>query len=223
MPDPKRERQRQNREAGRAAQLEAATAGQEEAEHHPCRGGHRAARRAGRPRPPSSSAATTTRRRRRQRAASTHHDRRAATTTTTTVQPGRLAAVAVQRHQAARQPQPADVHGTPADDASTPAKKYTATIETSLREDRRRARPQGRPEDGEQLRLPGPEEVLRRDRTSTGWCKDFVIQGGDPRRHRHRRPRLRVRGRAAPGRLQARLPGHGQLRARTPTARSSSS
>ena len=44
-----------------------------------------------------------------------------------------------------------------------------------------------------------------------------------PRGHRHRRPRLHVRGRVQPAQGRARRAGDGQRRARTPTARSSSS
>ena len=53
--------------------------------------------------------------------------------------------------------------------------------------------------------------------------KDFMIQGGCPRGHRHGRPRLHVRGRVQRPQGRARRAGDGERRARTPTARSSSS
>ena len=52
---------------------------------------------------------------------------------------------------------------------------------------------------------------------------DFVIQGGCPEGSGTRRPRLQVRRRAGAGRVHARRGRDGELRARTRTARSSSS
>ena len=98
------------------------------------------------------------------------------------------------------------------------------------RDHRRRAlhhqpRPKPGAQDGQQLRLPGRPPLLRLHRLPPGHPR---LRRPDrrPDRHRHRRPGLPVR-RRAPGEgrppVPAGLGGHGQLRAPTPTAASSSS
>ena len=85
-----------------------------------------------------------------------------------------------------------------------------------------RARPPRRAEDGQQLRVPGPLPLLRRRRVPPHH-PGLRAPGRRPHRDGLGRPGLPLRRRAAGGRaLQGRLAGHGQRRARTPTAASSS-
>ena len=86
-----------------------------------------------------------------------------------------------------------------------------------LRDVRRR-----RAEDGRQHARPGGEGLLRRPHVPPHHPR-LHDPGRLPAGHRHRRPGLRVRGRVQRPQDRPRRAGDGQRRARTPTARSSSS
>ena len=90
------------------------------------------------------------------------------------------------------------------------------------RHDGDRARPAGRAEDGEQLRVPRPLPLLRRHRVPPHH-PGLRAPGRRPHRIGSGGPGYRFDD-ELPGRrqLQGRLAGHGQRRARTPTAASSS-
>ena len=93
-----------------------------------------------------------------------------------------------------------------------PSKRYTATIDTSLGELVVALDAAERAEDGQQLRVPRPAPLLRR-RHLPPHHQRLHVPGRRPDRHRPRRPRLPVRGRAAQARpLRDRLGGDGQRR-----------
>ena len=104
-----------------------------------------------------------------------------------------------------------------------PSKRYTATMSTSLGDDRHRARCHQGAEDRQQLRVPRAAPLLRR-RDLPPDHQRLHVPGRRPDRHRSRRPRLPLRGRARRSRAStrsARSPW--PTPARTPTAASSSS
>ena len=92
-------------------------------------------------------------------------------------------------------------------------KRYTAEMVTNKGTMVISLDPRGRAEDRQQLRLPGPLPLLRRHRLPPGHS-GLRPPGRRPDGHRHRGPRLPLRGRTAQtGSLRARLAGDGQRRA----------
>ena len=131
-----------------------------------------------------------------------------------------VARVRVDRTPIPREEFPVADQPEPQIDAS---KIYRVTITTDRGDDRDGPRPAARAEHGQQLRRPRARRATTTASRSTASCPSFVIQGGCPEGTGTRWPRLQVRRRAGAGRVHARRGRDGELRARTPTARSSSS
>ena len=105
---------------------------------------------------------------------------------------------------------------------STSSKLYEVTITTNRGVIVMRPRPAARRQHREQLRRPRTAGLLRRPHVPPGRA-GVRDPGRMPRGQRPRRSRLQVRRRAGESGVRARRGRDGELRSRTPTARSSSS
>ena len=108
----------------------------------------------------------------------------------------------------------------PCRSTSTPC--YQVVITTDRGEITMELDPQLAPVDGQQLRRPGPQRVLRRAHLPPGRAR-LRDPGRRPRGHRPRRPRLPLRRRARAGRVHRSAPWPWPTPGPTPTAASSSS